>query len=59
MNSNEMCGMSNVKATSVKELTGSGTTVAVISDQLARELAKLLNMKVVEKMDGKGMLESQ
>lgn len=59
MNSNEMCGMSNVKATSVKELTGSGTTVAGISDQLARELAKLLNMKVVEKMDGKGMLESQ
>lgn len=60
LNSSEMCGLPGVKATSVKEITGSDTTtVSATADQFARELAKLLNMKSVEKMDGGGMLLSQ
>lgn len=56
MNSTEMCGLPNVKATSVQELSPKETSVEEAGTQFARELAKLLNMKTVEKMNGEGMI---
>lgn len=57
LNTNEMCGLPGVKATSIKEITGNdSTTVSETADQFARELAKLLNMKSVEKMNGDELL---
>lgn len=59
MNSNEMCGLPGVRATSIEELSEKKCTVDETGDQFAREVAKLLNMKSVEKMNGEGMLQEQ
>lgn len=58
MNSNEMCGLPGVKATSIEQLSAKSVSVQETGEQFAREVAKLLNMRSVEKMSGEGMLQA-
>lgn len=59
MNSNEMCGLPDVKAISIEKATKKKASCQETSDQLAREVALLLNIKRVQKMNGDGMLNSK
>lgn len=60
LNTYTMCGLAGTRATSVKELVPeSDVSVKEVGDLFAKEIAKLLNIRTVEHMDGKELLMAE
>lgn len=57
LNSQIMCGLPGTSATSIKEMGAEVQSVKTVGEQFSKELARLLNIRTVEHMDGRDLLE--
>lgn len=58
LNTYTMCGLPEARATSIKEMKPTAVSnIKVAAEQYAKEVAKLLNIKTIEHMDGSALLQ--